>query len=111
MAKGIPSWIATHVNPYNGFDEIPPLKFDEVNDRLARRPGGLPLVSILIAAWNEEVNILNCVSSLADQETNIPFEIVVINNNSTDKTQETINQLRVRTFFQPIQGVGPARQL
>lgn len=111
MANGIPSWIATHVNPYNGFDEIPPPKFDEVNDRLARRPSGLPLVSILIAAWNEEVNILNCVSSLADQETDIPFEIIVINNNSTDKTQETINQLRVRTFFQPIQGVGPARQL
>src|SRR3546814_14988100 len=39
------------------------------------------------------------------------FEIIVINNNSTDKTQQTLDRLDVISLFQPIQGCGPARQL
>ncbi|WP_235324694.1 hypothetical protein [Pedobacter lusitanus] len=31
-------------------------------------------------------------------KTAIPFEIIVVNNNSQDKTQETIDQLHVRSF-------------
>ncbi|WP_090629082.1 glycosyltransferase [Parapedobacter indicus] len=47
------------------------------------------MVSILITVWNEEVNILNCISSLSALETSIPHEIIVINNNSTDNTQRS----------------------
>ncbi|KIO74803.1 glycosyl transferase, partial [Pedobacter lusitanus] len=49
-------------------------------------------------AWNEEINILRCVASLSKMKTAIPFEIIVVNNNSQDKTQETIDQLHVRSF-------------
>lgn len=111
MAIGIPKWIKEHLNPYESFEEIPQSKFDEVNDRLGQIRTREPVVSILIAAWNEEINVFNCVSSLSTQSTSIPFEIVIVNNNSTDKTQETLDKLDVRSFFQPIPGVGPARQL
>lgn len=108
---GTPGWVTEHSNQYRCFDEIPQSKFDEINERLAQQPESTPLVSILVAAWNEEVNILNCVSSLSALKTGIPHEIIVINNNSTDKTQQTIDKLHVRKFFQPIQGCGPAREL
>lgn len=111
MARGIPKWITDHLHPYRGFDEIPPSKFDEVNERLTQVNTKEPVISIVIAAWNEEINVLNCISSLSVQKTSIPFEIVIVDNNSTDKTQETLGRLDVRTFFQPIPGVGPARQL
>ena len=39
------------------------------------------------------------------------MEIVVINNNSNDFTQKTLDRLLVRAAFQPIQGWGPGRQM
>ena len=107
----IPNWVQQHTNDFRSFSEIPEDRFDEINRRLAAHTYSKPLVSILIAAWNEETNILNCISSLSALETQIPFEIIVINNNSTDRTQETLDRLAVRSLFQPIQGCGPARQL
>lgn len=44
-------------------------------------------------------------------KSSYPFEIIVVNNNSTDDTQKTLDNLHVRSFQQPIQGCGPARQL
>ncbi len=106
-----PNWITQHNNNFQTVAEIPPYIFDEINQRLAHHAHPEPQVSILIAAWNEETNILNCISSLSALETKIPFEIIVVNNNSTDKTQETLDRLDIISFFQPIQGCGPARQL
>ncbi|MGV3762445.1 MAG: glycosyltransferase family 2 protein [Parapedobacter sp.] len=107
----IPRWIQQHNNKFQSFAEIPEDKFGEINRRLALHKRSTVVVSILIAAWNEETNILNCISSLSVLETQIPFEIIVINNNSTDKTQQTLDRLDVISLFQPIQGCGPARQL
>ena len=107
-----PGWIAPYDYPFAGFDAVPQAVFDEINARLdARSSAQIPLVSILIAAYNEETNILRCVSTLANQKTRVPFEIIAINNNSADRTQDTMNNLHIRGLFQPIQGCGPARQL
>ncbi len=106
-----PGWIEPHAYPFLTIDEVPPSVFAEINARLDRRTHPQPLVSILITAYNEEINILRCISSLAALNTNVPFEILVVNNNSQDKTQETIDKLHVKRLYQPIQGCGPARQL
>lgn len=106
-----PEWINAFVVDYERYEDVPQSIFDEVNQNLDRVQSKQPLVSILIAAYNEETNILRCVSSLARLQTQIPFEIIVINNNSTDKTQQVIDKLHVRSLFEPRQGCGPARQL
>lgn len=106
-----PSWIGSHQYSFSGYEEIPPSVFAEINGRLDAVIHSEPLVSVIIAAWNEEINILNCISSLSRIETNIPFEIIVVNNNSTDNTQKTIDNLRVRSLYEPVPGCGPARQL
>jgi len=107
----IPKWILLHRYEYRRFEEIPTNIFESINKKLDNIYCEEPLVSIIIAAWNEEINILNCISSLSDLKTKIPFEIIVINNNSSDNTQKTIDNLHVKTFFQEIPGCGPARQL
>lgn len=107
----VPQWINDVNLPYKTYDEVPQRIFDEINATLDNVISRQPMITILIAAYNEEVNILRCIHSLSRMKTNIPFEILVVNNNSTDKTQDTLERLHVRSIFQPVQGCGPARQL
>lgn len=104
-----PKWI--NLYKYTCFEEIPNSVFNRINEKLYKLHSEQPIVTIVIAAWNEEINILNCISSLSNMITKIPFEIIVVNNNSTDNTQKTIDKLHIISYFQSIQGCGPARQL
>jgi len=47
----------------------------------------MPEVSIIVPARNEEANIGNCLESLTTQ-TGVAFEIVVVDDGSTDRTRE-----------------------
>lgn len=53
------------------------------------------LYSIVIPAHNEEKNILATVEELIQElrNENIPFEIVIVNDNSTDNTLQVINEM------------------
>ncbi len=107
-----PSWSTEHWMHYQKLEDVPDEFFDTINRNLdAVQEKEKPLLTILIAAWNEEVNILRCLYSLSKNKTSYPFDIVVINNNSKDRTQETLDRLHVKSLFQVIQGCGPARQL
>lgn len=106
-----PDWIDVFTFDYENAHDIPQNVFDEINIGLDKLQTDKPLVSILISAWNEEVNILRCIATLSKQKTNIPIEIIITNNNSTDNTQYTIDKFHVKTLFQPIQGCGPAKQI
>jgi glycosyltransferase involved in cell wall biosynthesis len=46
-----------------------------------------PAVSVIVPARNEEVSLKNCLDSLVAQ-TNVAFEIIVVNDHSTDRTHE-----------------------
>lgn len=106
-----PDWIQQFEYPYESFDQIPQKVFDEINEGLDKIQSPTPKVSIIITAWNEEVNIIRSVGSLSKLKTKIPFEIILINNNSSDRTQDTMDKLHVKNFFQGKQGWGPARQM
>ena len=106
-----PPWIKAYEYPYKNFDNIPETVFNDINTSLDKIQSDQPLVSIIISAWNEEVDILKTIGSLSHLKTQVPLEIIVVNNNSTDKTQETLNKLHVKNYFQPIQGWGPGRQM
>lgn len=106
-----PEWIRAYDYSYTGLHQIPPAVFDEINARLDKIHSEEPVVSIVIAAWNEEINILKTIASLSRSRTRHPLEIVVVNNNSTDQTQKVLDSLHIRSCFQPVQGWGPARQM
>ncbi|UTC43392.1 glycosyltransferase family 2 protein [Treponema sp. OMZ 857] len=60
------------------------------------RPADLtdgPLVSVLIPARDEEVHIEQCIQSFMNQ-TYTNYEVLVLNDNSTDKTGEILNSLQ-----------------
>jgi len=54
-----------------------------------------PLVSVLIPARNEERNIARCVNSLRNQLYK-NYEILVLNDNSTDRTLQILHQIAAR---------------
>ncbi|WP_367868608.1 glycosyltransferase family 2 protein [Pedobacter sp. WC2423] len=105
-----PVWIDQFLYTYEKYEDIDPAVFSAVNKDLDQVQSKEPLVSVVVIAWNEEINILRCVASLSKMVTQIPFEIIVVNNNSKDKTQQTIDQLHVKSFNELTQGAGPARQ-
>jgi len=50
-------------------------------------------ISVLVPAHNEEKNIFNCLNSLCAQNL-APFEIIVINDNSSDSTQKIVKNFQ-----------------
>ncbi len=106
-----PEWIKEFAYPYERYENIPEEVFDDINKHLDNVQSTEPLVSVVITAYNEEVDILKTVGSLSRSVTSFPFEIIVVNNNSNDNTQSTLDRLHIRNFFQPIQGWGPGRQM
>ena len=49
--------------------------------------GPAPVVSVIVPARNEEVSLADCLHSLATQQR-IDFEIIVVDDHSTDRTRE-----------------------
>lgn len=105
-----PSWLDQFNYNYDKFEDIPESIFNTINADLDKIQGDKPLVTILISAWNEEINILRCIASLSKTKLAHPIEIIVVNNNSKDRTQDTIDKLHVKGLFESKQGCGPARQ-
>ena len=67
-------------------------------------------VSIIIPAFNEERNILNCLRSLKAQDYTGETEIIVVDNNSRDKTAELARSEGVTVLFEATPGVIPTRE-
>jgi glycosyltransferase involved in cell wall biosynthesis len=108
---GNPRWIDQELLRATRLEDVAEEKISAIRDRLAAVVSTAPVVSIVIAAWNEELNIVKCLDSLSKNKTDLTFEIIVINNNSTDRTHEVLDKLGVTSYIQPIQGVGPSREL
>lgn len=106
-----PGWIQKDLLDRNKLDEFPDELFEAANKRLLNLFSRKPLVSIVIAAYNEESNIVRCLDSLSRSNSLYPLEIIVVDNNSNDRTHEAINRFMVRYVSQPIQGCGIARQI
>ena len=107
----LPTWIKPHLYEGKNFKDLTEAEITDLGRRIANFKSDSPDVSIMIPAWNEENNIYRALSSLSANVTNLKVEIVVINNNSTDKTQAVLDQLGVKNYLQPKQGTAFARQL
>ena len=73
-------------------------------------PENLPFVSIVVPALNEERLLGQCLSSLKEQDYAGDYEIIVVDNNSTDRTREVALSCGVKVVSEPNIGTGSARQ-
>lgn len=105
----MPKWVNHHYINYSGVDEIPAEIIERIKSGLSKQYEKNPLVSIVVIAYNEEKTILKSLSSLSELVSDYPVEVIVSNNNSTDRTQEILDLCGVKSVFQPLQGVGFAR--
>lgn len=106
-----PNWIEQYLFDYKSYKDISGEVIDKINQNLAVHKIDPPVISIIIPAYNEEFNILSCVASIAANRCEIPFEVIVVDNNSTDNTQKLLEKLDVRYYFESKVGPGAARQL
>ncbi len=56
-----------------------------------------PLVSVVVCTFNRAVFLRKCLASLLNQENFPPFEVVVVDNNSTDDTAKVVAEARQET--------------
>jgi cellulose synthase/poly-beta-1,6-N-acetylglucosamine synthase-like glycosyltransferase/peptidoglycan/xylan/chitin deacetylase (PgdA/CDA1 family) len=67
--------------------------------RVRRRPGPharaaeQPPLSVIVPAYNEEAGIASTLASLMDTDYQGPFEIIVVDDGSTDRTAEIVESL------------------
>ncbi len=71
------------------------------------------MISIVIPAYNEAQVIAKTLQSLQSQDFSGEFEVIVVDNNSTDKTAEVVRQfqdkLNLKVIYEPQRGRGAAR--
>jgi glycosyltransferase involved in cell wall biosynthesis len=105
----MPAWVKRHYITYNSVDEIPSETIERIRKGFENQRTDQPMVSIIVIAYNEEKTILKSLSSLSELKSRYPIEVIVSNNNSSDRTQEILDMCGVKSVFQPLQGVGFAR--
>lgn len=88
-------WFLKHVN--------------NISQNLKRFCPDKPDITIIIPAFNEQESILRTLSSLSETITDLQVEILVVNNNSNDKTQELLEMVGVNNIIEYKQGVKHAR--
>lgn len=74
-----------------------------------------PLVTVIICTWNRAASLQRTLESLVAMETlnSVPWEVVVVNNNSTDETDNVIDSFRgllpICRVFESTPGLSNAR--
>jgi len=105
------SWYDKYLTIYGKtLDEIPVFLLDEIKSNLAQRQSEIPIVSVVVIAYNEEKRLAACLWSLSELQTDLPIEILGVNNNSKDRTEEVYKRLGLPYYNETKQSPGFARQ-
>lgn len=102
--------IKKYIVPYKFAQYTPHMHDGEIN---GKEKGPIkPLISVVIAAYNEEKIIKRCVDAISSQT--MPreyYEILVVDNNSTDDTAEIARKAGARVItYKELQGASASKQ-
>lgn len=106
------SWYSRYLSVYNKPYDAEAYKdiIAEVRKNFAKMKCDKPIATVSVIAYNEERLLLACLWSLSCNVTKYPIEIVGINNNSTDRTEEIFKAVGLKYYNEPQPGAGHARQ-
>ena len=105
----LPVWVKEILEKPLRLSDNSPGFISNLKQKLQRFNVSNPIVSVVIPAWNEEEGILHTLISLANTSTQLPVELLVVDNNSTDGTAALLAELGVKRLLETKQGVGHAR--
>lgn len=105
------NWYDKYMTIYDKpFSEVSVEIIEGSRERLARLQSTEPLVSVVMIAYNEEKRLPACLWSLSELKTNYPIEILGVNNNSKDRTEQVYQTFGIPYFNETKQSPGYARQ-
>jgi glycosyltransferase involved in cell wall biosynthesis len=104
-----PLFIPDYINSYLVSDYLSAESLVGIKNAYHTLLKGDPEISIVMPAYNEESTIVQTLASLCYNTTHRSVEIVVVNNNSKDKTEELVKACGVTCILETTQGITPAR--
>ena len=107
MRKWYDKYLAVYGKP---FCEIPRDIIEDIRSRLSDMQSDNPLISIVVIAYNEECRLASCLWSLSELQLAYPVEIIGVNNNSNDRTEDVFKMLGVQYYNEMKQSPGYARK-
>lgn len=107
MARWYDKYMAIYGIP---FSEVSQSIIDGTRERLAKLQSLAPLVSVVVIAYNEEKRLAACLWSLSELQTKYPIEILGVNNNSKDQTEEVFKRMGLPYYNEIRQSPGYARR-
>lgn len=105
------AWYDKYLSIYGQpFIELPQDIIDGIRERLAALQSDEPLVSIVVIAYNEECRLASCLWSLSEMCSDYPMEILGVNNNSKDRTEDVFKSFGLPYYNEFRQSPGFARK-
>lgn len=103
-------WYSKYLYTQNkSLAEIDEQKIDLIRQNIANLQSNTPLVTVSVIAFNEEKRLLSCLWSLSEMKCKFPVEIIGVNNNSTDRTEDVFKITGTTYYNEKKPGCGHAR--
>lgn len=101
-------YLSVYGKPYdpNAYKDI----IGEIRTNLDKLQSNNPLATVSVIAYNEERHLLACLWALSQTKTKYPIEIIGVNNDSNDKTEQIYKDLGLTYFNEKRHSCGYARQ-
>lgn len=105
------SWYSTYERYYEkSWKEVPETELDNLRQALSEvAKEEHPVASVVFIAHNEEKRLFSSLSSIVMNDKEFPFEVIVINNNSSDSTVELLERVGATYYNETKKGPGHAR--
>jgi len=105
------AWYDKYLSIYDKpFHEVSQNIIDETKEGLSKLQSDNPLISIVVIAYNEEKHLQACLWSLSEIKCDYPVEIIGVNNDSTDRTEEIFKASGIPYYTEYQHSCGYARR-
>lgn len=90
------AWYSKYIDLYEKeLKVIPEDTIAEIRQNLAKIQSNDPIVTVSVIAYNEEKHLLSCLWSLSEMKCKYPIEIIGVNNDLKDRTEEIFQRLNL----------------
>lgn len=105
------NWFDSYLSIYGkSFSEVPKEIINDTRDRLAALQSDMPIISIVVIAYNEERHLQACLWALSEIKCKYPVEIIGVDNDSQDRTSEIFEKSGIPYYTEYQHSCGYARR-